>query len=79
MRVTMGHLSSVKVKNGRFSHQVLCLEYEGRSIYVQVNAISNWKWRVSYGMTGNRAIGPFQTLATLRADQVLSIVNNSYQ
>jgi TonB-linked SusC/RagA family outer membrane protein len=42
-----------------------------------VNAISNWKWRVSYGMTGNRAIGPFQTLATLRADQVLSIVNNS--
>jgi len=42
-----------------------------------VNAISNWKWRVSYGMTGNRAIGPFQTLATLRADGVTSIVNNA--
>jgi len=42
-----------------------------------VNAISNWKWRVSYGMTGNRAIGPFQTLATLRAESVLSIVNNA--
>jgi hypothetical protein len=30
-----------------------------------VNAISNWKWRVSYGVTGNRAIGPYQTLAAL--------------
>jgi hypothetical protein len=25
-----------------------------------VNAISNWKWRVSYGVTGNRAIGPYK-------------------
>ncbi|MEM9325423.1 MAG: SusC/RagA family TonB-linked outer membrane protein [Bacteroidota bacterium] len=25
--------------------------------------ISQWKWRVSYGLTGNRAINPYQTLA----------------
>lgn len=30
-----------------------------------VNAISQWKWRVSYGLTGNRAISPYQTLASL--------------
>lgn len=41
-----------------------------------VNAISNWKWRVSYGLTGNRAIGPYQTLASLRAESVLAIQNN---
>ena len=29
------------------------------------NAISQWKWRVSYGLTGNRSIGPYQTLAQL--------------
>ncbi len=29
------------------------------------NTISQWKWRVSYGLTGNRAIGPYQTLASL--------------
>ena len=29
------------------------------------NTISQWKWRVSYGLTGNRSIGPYQTLAQL--------------
>lgn len=42
-----------------------------------VKAISNWKWRASYGLTGNRAIAPYQTLASLRADQVTSIVNGN--
>src|SRR5690606_6585983 len=28
-----------------------------------VDAISFWKWRVSYGLTGNQAISPYQTLA----------------
>ncbi|MEP2348815.1 MAG: TonB-dependent receptor, partial [Algoriphagus sp.] len=28
-----------------------------------VNFISDFKWRASYGLTGNQAIGPYQTLA----------------
>ncbi|REG82067.1 SusC/RagA family TonB-linked outer membrane protein [Algoriphagus antarcticus] len=28
-----------------------------------VNFVSDFKWRVSYGLTGNQAIGPYQTLA----------------
>ena len=36
-----------------------------------ITAISQWKWRVSYGLTGNRAIAPYQTLAAL--DNVLTI------
>jgi TonB-linked SusC/RagA family outer membrane protein len=28
-----------------------------------VQVISQWKWRVSYGLTGNQAISPYQTLA----------------
>lgn len=39
------------------------------------NTISQWKWRVSYGLTGNRSIGPYQTLATL--SPVLTIQNGS--
>ncbi len=30
-----------------------------------IEVISNWKWRASYGITGNRAINPYQTLANL--------------
>lgn len=40
-----------------------------------VEPISFWKWRVSYGITGNRAINPYQTLAALRAIEVLAIEN----
>lgn len=35
--------------------------------------ISMWKWRVSYGLTGNQAIAPFQTLA--RFSDVFTVVN----
>ncbi|WP_224994786.1 TonB-dependent receptor [Cesiribacter sp. SM1] len=28
-----------------------------------VNFLSRWKWRVSYGVVGNQAIGPYQSLA----------------
>lgn len=38
-----------------------------------VNPISTWKWRVSYGLTGNRGISPYQTLAAL--GNVLTIQN----
>ncbi len=38
-----------------------------------VELINQWKWRVSYGQTGNRAINPYQTLA--RFSNVLTIQN----
>ena len=31
------------------------------------HVISNWKWRVSYGQTGNQGIGSYRTLALLEA------------
>jgi TonB-linked SusC/RagA family outer membrane protein len=39
-----------------------------------LGVISNWKWRVSYGVTGNEAVGPYQTLASLGT--VLTIMEN---
>jgi TonB-linked SusC/RagA family outer membrane protein len=39
-----------------------------------VNAISSFKWRVSYGLTGNQAINPYQTLAGFSS--VLSVIGN---
>jgi TonB-linked SusC/RagA family outer membrane protein len=38
-----------------------------------VSVTNQWKWRGSYGVTGNQAIGAYQTLATLT--NVFSIVN----
>lgn len=38
-----------------------------------VDAVSFWKWRVSYGVTGNQAIGPYQTLA--RFSPVFTVIN----
>ena len=33
------------------------------SVRTSLKVSSFWKWRVSYGITGNQAIGPYQTLA----------------
>lgn len=38
-----------------------------------VAPVNSWKWRASYGITGNQAIGPYQTLAGLT--NVFSIIN----
>ena len=38
-----------------------------------VTAISQWKWRVSYGLTGNQAIEPYQTMS--RFSNVYTIIN----
>ena len=35
--------------------------------------ISQWKWRVSYGLTGNQAIAPYQTLA--RFSNVFTVID----
>lgn len=40
-----------------------------------VDAVSFWKWRVSYGVTGNQAIGPYQTLA--RFSPVFAVIGGS--
>jgi TonB-linked SusC/RagA family outer membrane protein len=40
-----------------------------------VDAISFWKWRVSYGVTGNQAISPYQTLA--RFSPVFAVLNGA--
>ncbi|MFD2563915.1 SusC/RagA family TonB-linked outer membrane protein [Aquimarina rubra] len=37
------------------------------SFLAESNLISQWKWRVSYGITGNRAIEPYGTLANYRS------------
>jgi len=39
-----------------------------------IKSISSFKWRVSYGLTGNQAISPYQTLA--RFTSVFSVVGN---
>ncbi|GAB3970364.1 TonB-dependent receptor [Spirosoma terrae] len=38
-----------------------------------LNWLSQWKWRVSYGLTGNQAISPYQTLA--RFSTVFAAIN----
>ncbi|MGV3641565.1 MAG: SusC/RagA family TonB-linked outer membrane protein [Adhaeribacter sp.] len=38
-----------------------------------LSAISQWKWRVSYGITGNQAIAPYQTLA--RFSNVFTVID----
>ncbi|WP_025761851.1 TonB-dependent receptor [Dyadobacter tibetensis] len=40
-----------------------------------VAAISQWKWRVSYGLTGNQAIAPYQTKA--RFSNIFTVINGA--
>lgn len=40
-----------------------------------VNAVSEFKWRVSYGLTGNQAIDPYQTLA--RFSNSYTVINGA--
>ena len=46
---------------------------KNESFMAGVDAVSFWKWRVSYGLTGNQAIGPYQTLA--RFSTVFSVID----
>ena len=39
----------------------------------EVDLVSFWKWRASYGKTGNQAISPYQTLA--RFSTVFAVIN----
>ncbi|HEX8040438.1 MAG TPA: SusC/RagA family TonB-linked outer membrane protein, partial [Chryseosolibacter sp.] len=40
-----------------------------------LDAVSFWKWRASYGLTGNQAITPYQTLAEFST--VFAVINGS--
>jgi TonB-dependent starch-binding outer membrane protein SusC len=39
------------------------------------NWLNSWKWRISYGLTGNQAIGPYQTLA--RFSPVFTVIGGN--
>lgn len=56
---------AAKNKWAFFPSAALAWDMKGESFLDPVDFISQWKWRVSYGVTGNQAIGPYQSLAEL--------------
>jgi len=58
-----------------FPSGAIAWNMKNESFLENMEAISQWKWRVSYGQTGNRAISPYQTLA--RFSNVLTIQNGT--
>jgi len=60
-------------KWGFFPSGAFAWNMKEESFMEDISFVSFWKWRVSYGLTGNRAISPYETLASL--EPVLSIQN----
>ena len=58
-----------------FPSAALAWNMHNEKFMQNIPLISSFKWRVSYGLTGNQAIGPYQTLA--RFSSVFTVVNNS--
>ena len=56
-----------------FPSGAIAWNMQNESFMENVQAINQWKWRASYGVTGNQAIAAYQTLA--RLTNVFSIVN----
>ena len=56
-----------------FPSGALAWNMKNEEFMLNVAPVNSWKWRASYGITGNQAIGPYQTLAGLT--NVFSIVN----
>ena len=56
-----------------FPSGAIAWNMKNESFMDNVSAINQWKWRGSYGVTGNQAIAAYQTLAGLT--NVFSIVN----
>lgn len=48
---------------------------KNESFMGSLDAVSFWKWRVSYGLTGNQAISPYQTLA--RFSNVFAVIDGA--
>lgn len=64
---------SVNNKWAFFPSGAFAWNMKNESFMSDVDAVSFWKWRVSYGVTGNQAIGPYQTLA--RFSPVFTVIN----
>lgn len=64
---------SVNNKWAFFPSGAFAWNMKNESFMSGVDAVSFWKWRVSYGVTGNQAIGPYQTLA--RFSPVFTVIN----
>ncbi|WP_299894643.1 TonB-dependent receptor [uncultured Aquimarina sp.] len=62
---------SANNKWGFFPSGAIAWNMGDESFLQNSKLISQWKWRVSYGLTGNRAIQPFGTLATY--EDIISI------
>jgi TonB-dependent starch-binding outer membrane protein SusC len=58
-----------------FPSGAIAWNMKNESFMSGVDAVSFWKWRVSYGVTGNQAIGPYQTLS--RFSPVFSVIGGS--
>jgi len=58
-----------------FPSGALAWNMKNETFMTDINVISFWKWRVSYGLTGNQAINPYQSLA--RFDKVFTIINGT--
>jgi TonB-linked SusC/RagA family outer membrane protein len=64
---------SVNNKWAFFPSGAFAWNMKNESFMSEVDAVSFWKWRVSYGVTGNQAIGPYQTLALF--SPVFTVIN----
>ena len=58
-----------------FPSGAIAWNMKNESFMADVDPVSFWKWRVSYGLTGNQAISPYQTLA--RFSNVFSVIDGS--
>jgi TonB-dependent starch-binding outer membrane protein SusC len=56
-----------------FPSGALAWKMSDEAFMENVSPISQWKWRVSYGLTGNQAIAPYQTLA--RFSNVFTVID----
>ncbi|MEJ7693861.1 TonB-dependent receptor, partial [Daejeonella sp.] len=58
-----------------FPSAALAWNMHNEKFMQNIPLINSFKWRISYGLTGNQAISPYQTLA--RFSSVFTIVNGS--
>lgn len=71
--------SSVFAKNNKwafFPSASLAWRVSDENFMMGINAISNLKVRLSYGQSGNQAIGPYQSLANYSTGSVYTLGNN---
>ncbi|MFW6290146.1 MAG: SusC/RagA family TonB-linked outer membrane protein, partial [Mariniphaga sp.] len=66
---------SAKEKWAFFPSGALGWNMGNESFLENANWLSSWKWRLSYGLTGNQAISPYQTLA--RFSPVFSVIGGN--